>query len=305
MSSKRKLGAGLSLLLKNNNPNSEISNLGDFNFVNLNINFIKPNPNQPRKHFDAEKIEELSESIKLHGLLQPIIVKKIDEQEYSIIAGERRYRAMKLAEFTEIPAIVLNSDEGLFQKALIENIQRENLNIIEEAEAYKLIIEDLQCTHEELSKKISKSRPYITNILRLLSLPDVIVEGLRENKISNSHAKILLSTEDPTYYYEKILEEKLSVRHLDELIKQENGIEESEHKDEEFDVAKILNNKNKVNDSEEIISFDKKVISDIQKQIHEATDLDVHLKIDNNENGSLIIKFKSIEELQNIIKLML
>ena len=158
MSSKRKLGAGLSLLLKNNNPNSEISNFGDFNFVNLNINFIKPNPNQPRKHFDEEKIEELSESIKLHGLLQPIIVKKIDEQEYSIIAGERRYRAMKLAEFTEIPAIVLNSDEGLFQKALIENIQRENLNIIEEAEAYKLIIEDLKCTHEELSKKISKSR---------------------------------------------------------------------------------------------------------------------------------------------------
>lgn len=161
--------------------------------VELDIHSIKPNPFQPRKHFDTTALEELASSIKEHGLLQPILVFADDEEGYSLIAGERRLRASKLAGFSTIKAIIVDiKTERLREVALIENIQREDLNPIDLAQSYKELIEDYGITHEELAKKISKSRTQITNTLRLLTLSLEVQEQLLEGKITQGHAKVLV-----------------------------------------------------------------------------------------------------------------
>lgn len=186
----------------------------------ISLDEIRVNPYQPRKTFDENALNELAESIKIHGIIQPIIVKK-SIKGYEIVAGERRYRASRLAGKTSIPAIIRDfSDEQMMEIAVLENLQRENLNAIEEAEAYKNLMTNLNLNHEELAKKVGKSRSHITNMLGILSLPTVVKNLISENKISMGHARVLSKLEDNAKINElahNVVEQQLSVRELEEM----------------------------------------------------------------------------------------
>ena len=188
----------------------------------IEVSLIKPNPNQPRKIFDEEKLQELSSSIKEHGLLQPIVVVEDEDGTYTLIAGERRLRAHKLANIEEIKAIIVDKDEfKLRELALIENIQRDDLNIIELAFCYAQLLNEHNITHEELSKKVFKSRTSITNTLRLLQLSSYVQQFLATDKISAGHAKMMigLTAEEQKKICDTIIGQKLSVRETEKLIK--------------------------------------------------------------------------------------
>ena len=191
--------------------------------IKVNIDDLRPNPYQPRKVFDEEALKELSESIKEHGVFQPIIIKK-SIKGYEIIAGERRVKASKLAGKKEIPAIIRDfNDTQMMEIALLENLQRENLTAIEEAQAYQKLQETLSLTQEELAKRIGKSRSHITNMLGLLSLPQIIQDDVNNKKITMGHARVLSKLEDREQQKElerKVIEEGISVRKLEELTQQ-------------------------------------------------------------------------------------
>ncbi|QKF73833.1 chromosome partitioning protein [Aliarcobacter faecis] len=189
----------------------------------IDLSLIKPNPNQPRKIFDEEKLQELSESIKEHGLLQPIVVIENSEGTFTLIAGERRLRAHKLANLEQIKAIVVDEDElKLRELALIENIQRDDLNIIELAFCYAQLLNEHNITHEELSKKVFKSRTSITNTLRLLQLSAYVQQAIASDKISAGHGKIMLglTVDEQKMVCDSIVGQKLSVRETEKLVKE-------------------------------------------------------------------------------------
>lgn len=232
METKRKaLGTGLEQLFNSENINFEdvekeiVESASDKDIKNIPISEIRSNPFQPRHSFDEEKLNELAESIKEHGLFQPIIVKK-SIKGYELVAGERRTKAAKLAGYTDIPAIIRDfTDEEMMEVALLENIQREDLNPIEEAEAFDNIIRKTSITQEELAKKISKSRSYITNVIGLVSLPEEVKMLVAEKKLSMAHAKILSKMEDPDYVVAlayKIIKNGMSVRELEAIAKGED-----------------------------------------------------------------------------------
>lgn len=222
---KKGLGKGLAALIENNIDES--SNIDSDEFVvKLNIEEVVQNKNQPRKNFDEDKLNELADSIREHGVIQPIIVKKM-ANNYQIIAGERRFRASKLAGLSEIPAIVKDyNPKEIMEIALIENIQRENLNPIEEAEAYQKLIDALKVTHDELSRKVGKSRTVITNSLRLLKLSDKVKAYVVENKIPGAAARSILSLETPVAQdalADIIIEKGLSVREIEAYVQNRNA----------------------------------------------------------------------------------
>ena len=231
----KKLGRGIASLLAmdddisaivNNSVDKndmQVNDLGENAVVELDINDVIPNPSQPRKTFNDNSLKELSESIKHNGLLQPIVVVKRtgrnDETQYMIVAGERRYRATKLAGMPKIKAIIIALEEkDILRNAIIENIQREDLNPVEEANGYRRIIEDFGYTHEQLAKEVGKSRAHITNLLRILNLPSEVLASLRNNDITLGHAKVLLSVENPMDYLDEIITNQLSVRQLERMI---------------------------------------------------------------------------------------
>ena len=219
------LGRGLDAIFLDNSLAEENTQSGD-NVTGLKISLIDPKRDQPRKYFDKEALEELAASIAEHGLLQPILVREYGEGRYQIIAGERRFRASKLAGLTEIPALVVEKDDATAaQLALIENIQREDLNPLEEAMAYKALAEEYHMTQEELSQKIGKSRSAIANTIRLLDLPDEILTLVASGELSAGHARTLLGANDRDNMIllaQKAVEEDLSVRVLEELVKKFN-----------------------------------------------------------------------------------
>ena len=199
---RRALGKGLEELFNNEQldfnkfEKTIVETTPKEEIIEVEISELRPNPYQPRKVFDESKLEELSLSIKEHGVFQPIIIKK-SIKGYEIIAGERRVKASQMAGLTKIPAIIRNfTDEEMMEIALLENLQRENLNSIEEATAYKKLIDNLAITQEELAKKLGKSRSHITNMLGLLSLPEEIKEMINDNKITMSHARVLSKIEE-------------------------------------------------------------------------------------------------------------
>lgn len=230
---KRALGRGLEELF--NNENLDLDSMerqiyetaSNEEIVDININELRPNPYQPRKTFSDETLRELADSIKEHGVFQPIIVKK-SINGYEIIAGERRFRASKLAGITKIPAIVRAfTDEQMMEIALLENLQRENLNAIEEAMAYKSMIDKLLITQDELAKKVGKSRSHITNTLGLLRLPKEVQQMVAEGKISMGHARVLSKLESNDKIIEmanQIINSKMPVRDL-EAITNNNQVE--------------------------------------------------------------------------------
>lgn len=216
MISKRGLGKGLGALIPENED--EVQN----SVIEIKITDIEPNEKQPRRKFNDESLANLSESIKEHGVVQPIIVRKIGNG-YQIIAGERRWRASRLAGKKTIPAIIKDySNLQVMEIALIENLQREDLNSIEEALAYKSLIEEYKLTQEEISKRIGKSRPAIANSLRLLQLPQKIKDMIAEGKISQGHARALLAIEEEKKQLEiaeRIIDQQLNVRQIERLAK--------------------------------------------------------------------------------------
>ncbi len=214
--SRQALGRGLRSLI----PQVEEDNHAGVE--QISVDSIVPNPFQPRKHFDEEKLDQLVNSIKQHGVLEPIIVRKAAE-DYQIVVGERRWRACSLAGFTTIPAVVRDfSDRQMTEVALIENLQREDLNVIEEAEGYLRLIHEFSLTQEDVALSVGKKRSSVANTLRLLSLDDRVKELVVEGVLSRGHAKVLLSVEDTSerqHLAERIIREDLSVRHLEKIIK--------------------------------------------------------------------------------------
>ncbi len=283
---KKALGRGLEALFNSENLDLDINNIQKLEtkiyesstkeeIVEINLDELRANPYQPRKNFDEEALKELSESIKEHGVFQPIIVKK-SIKGYEIIAGERRVRASKMAGLTKIPAIVRNlSDELMMEIALLENLQRENLNSIEEALAYKSMIEQLQITQEQLALKVGKSRSHITNMLGLLRLPQEVQGMVIDKKISMGHARVLSKIEDDNKIVElanKIVEDKMAVREIEQI---------TDNKDIEKKVKinRHVNNDNNYKYVENILrdKFDTKVkIKDKKIEINFTSDADLN-----------------------------
>ena len=232
----KRLGKGLSALIPEINEEIDKKDIVQIKLIN-----IRPNKNQPRKEFDEEKIKSLSDSIKNVGVLQPIVLKPMEDNNYMIIAGERRYRASILAGKEEIPAIIKDiSVKDIMEIALIENLQRENLNPIEEALAYKGLIENYKATQEELSEVVGKSRPHIANTLRLLNLQDNIIKMIEKGEITAGHGKALLRIEDKEKQLEianRIINEDLSVRAVEEIAKkllENKGVKKPEKKQKDI-----------------------------------------------------------------------
>jgi len=249
MAAKRGLGRGLeSIFADNYSPVEKIvtSTVKKDGIQTLRISEIEPKADQPRKYFDTESLEVLAESISQHGLLQPIIVRQSEGGFYQIIAGERRWRACKMANLTEIPAIVMEADAlKSAEIAIIENVQRENLNPYEEAQAYASLMSEFKLTQEEVSAKVGKSRPAIANTMRLLELPDEVLELLKAGDISAGHARALLGLKDKGIIEDtanKILIRSLSVRDTEDLVKKLNKAYENALKgeDEKADTSDLI-----------------------------------------------------------------
>lgn len=240
MESKRKaLGKGLEQLFNseplnidtlNNYEKEIVSEAKDSDILEIPVDEIRSNPHQPREYFDEESLRELSESIKEHGLIEPIIVKK-SIKGYDLVAGERRTKAARLAGLTKIPAIIRDfTDQQMMEIALIENIQREDLSPIEEATAYKNYIDATGLTQEEVANKFGKSRSYITNLLGLLSLPKYVQKEVMNGTISMSHARVLSKIDDVDMILnlaQKVIDDGISVRELETLSKEENVIKKN------------------------------------------------------------------------------
>ena len=281
------LGKGLEELFSDNNvasfeefENSIIEDAkSNDSIVEISLSELRANPYQPRKNFDEESLEELAASIKEHGVFQPIIVKK-SIKGYDIIAGERRYRASKMAGLTTIPAIIKDfSDEEMMQIALLENLQRENLTAIEEAKAYKKIIETMNITQDELAKKVGKSRSHITNILGLLKLPTSVQDMVLYNQLSMGHARVLSKLDDSEKQEDlaiKVINEDLSVRTLESMIYDNNTTKVEKEKKEK-------NNEYK----------------HVEEYLKEK--LGTTVKVSNDK---LTIKFSSVHDLNRILEIM-
>ncbi|WP_099189726.1 ParB/RepB/Spo0J family partition protein [Tepidibacter mesophilus] len=277
---KNRLGKGLSALIPNNKTVSS-----DKEILNLNIKEIYPNKEQPRKIFDQEKLSVLSESIKNYGILQPIVVKK-EEDGYMIIAGERRFRAAKMAKLKEMPAVVKDLPiKDIMEIALIENLQREDLNAIEEAIAYKSLIENYKVTQEEISEAVGKSRPHITNTLRLLNLDDKVIKLIEEGQITPGHGKALLRIENKNIQYEialRIIKERLSVREVENLSKSMTDKKETKSK--------------KVNKDPFIVN--------IEDKLRDLFGTKVNI-LKGKKKGRIEIEYYSDEELEGILEQIL
>jgi len=245
-------------------------------FKIVQIKDIQKNPYQPRKEFSKEKIQELAQSIKENGLIQPIIVRKSPVLGYEILAGERRYRASIAAGLSEVPVIVKQlSDQDMILHSIIENLQRENLNPIEEAKAYQSLI-DKGFTHTEIAEKMGKSRPYITNLVRLLGLPKHILIEVESGRLSQAHARLLiqLSSDKQDELLNRIQTENLSVRQVEQILQKtkKSSKKEKDHfvKDEEQKLKKILG-------------------------------LDVQIKLQKKDSGKISISFHNQDEYQQFI----
>ena len=242
----------------------------------ISITDIQKNPYQPRKEFDREKLDELAQSIKENGVIQPIIVRQSPVIGYEILAGERRYRASLLAGLTSIPAVVKQlSDQEMMVQSIIENLQRENLNPIEEARAYESLVEK-GFTHAEIADKMGKSRPYISNSIRLLSLPDAILSEVENGKLSQAHARSLvgLNKEQQDYFFQRIIEEDISVRKLEALLteKKQKKLQKNDY-----------------------------FIQNEEEQLKKLLGLDVEIKLSKKDSGKIIISFSNQEEYSRII----
>ena len=270
------LGRGLDALLDNDNTEEMSQNL-----MNLNIDEIEPGEYQPRKKMDEQGLVELSESIRSQGIMQPILVRKKNNGRYEIIAGERRWQASKKAGMKEIPVLIKEiSDSSALAMALIENIQREDLNIIEEAQGIKRLLEEFKMTHEEAAVALGKSRVAVSNILRLLNLSNYVQNLLLENKIEMGHARALisLSSDEQAMLCQKIILLNLTVRDVEKIVAGEGPNKKNEKKDHNQDLVNLEN------------------------EVSEKIGMKVSINHKTKGNGILKIDYPNIEQLQAILK---
>ena len=276
---KKSLGKGLdSLIRSNDSPNSSNVNKKS----ELFITDLLPNSDQPRKKFDEESLRDLSESIKVHGLLQPITVKNNDDGKFTIIAGERRWRASQIAGIKKVPVNIINiGDKNLFELALVENVQREDLNPVEAAMAIKDLIEKYNFSNEQLIKVTGKKRASISNTLRILELPKKVLNWIIEGKVSRGHAVALLALDNESEiikFAEQIIKKNLSVRDIEKISR----------------VRKIEKNLN-MSDNRNIY------LDNLKKEMETQTGLTIKVKGSTNK-GKVEIRYDSLEELNNLIK---
>lgn len=281
------LGRGLDALIST----ETVRTSGSSSIGEIPLEQIEANPNQPRQEFDEESLQELAASIVELGVIQPITLRRTGEEQYQIIAGERRFRASQLAGKDTIPAYILDAtDENTMEMALIENIQREDLNAMEIALAYQQLIEQHNLSQEQLSKRVGKGRATIANFLRLLRLPAIIQVALKEKKIDMGHARALLSLEDPAAQialFKEIQEKGYSVRQVEEIVRESKQASESAGSPE-------ANAKSEAPQQ-------NAVFHQLKKQLTHFFQTPVQLTCNNKGAGKISIKFKSEEELERII----
>ena len=275
MNKENKLGMGLGALLSTNSNKNQTNS----SVQKINISQIVPNPSQPRKNFKDEELKELSSSIKNQGLIQPIIVKPTDDNQFQIIAGERRWRACQLNGMHEVDCVIKEIDEkSILEAALIENIQREDLNVIEEANAYKGLIDIKGISNENLAKLIGKSPSHVSNILRLLELDTKIQEMVIQGDLSMGHARALIGVPDAINKAKEIIEKKLSVRQVEKI------------------TSEFKNNKTKKT------SKDPNIV-DLEKELSDKIGLKTSIQFnENGSSGSLTLYYSDLNQLDDLMK---
>ena len=273
--SKKGLGRGLSSLI------------GDSEFKiknnNISISSIMPNKFQPRKKFEKESLNELSNSIKERGIIQPLIVRKSEDEinRYELIAGERRLQAAQTAGLHEVPVLIIKADNlKSLELAIIENVQRKDLNVIEEAKGYKRLIDEFSYDQEKVSKFIGKSRSYIANSLRVLSLPDFIIKLIEEEKLTFGHAKILVGLKNSETIAKKIVLKNLSVRQTENLVKILKGTQKSKI---------FLRDSNLIN---------------LENSIKDKIGINISIKNKKNNTGQIVFEYKNLEQLNRLIMVL-
>ena len=283
MGKKPRLGRGLGALISTEEPTAAV---GSTIFNEVPISQIKPNPNQPRKDFDEESLQELAISIKNNGIISPITLRKISDNEYQIVAGERRYSASIIASLEKIPAYIREaSEEQVMEMALIENIQREDLNAIEIALRYNSLCATLNLTQEALAERIGKKRATITNYLRLLRLPAEIQIGIKNKVIEMGHARAIAGISDAQMQlkiYNEVVKKQASVRQTEEMVR------------------KALN----PNENQNTPSFNSEEYTKLQNSLSTLFNSKIKLKYNENGKGSISIPFKNDEDLSRIMSLL-
>lgn len=285
------LGKGIRALLNNideeikDNPEEVVRELSS-SVAMIPVAAVEVNPFQPRKDFDDDALSELSDSIKTYGLIQPITVRRLNDRQYQLISGERRTRAARLAGLTEIPAYIrIADDQGMLEMALVENIQREDLNAIEIAITYQRLVDECNITHESMSDRVGKKRSTITNYLRLLKLNPEIQQAIKLNRISMGHARALVGVNDialQLMLFRQITKEELSVRAVEDLIRKYNEQKGNKSK---------LKNSNVLPD----------IYRNIQDELSHKLGTKVHLKLKGSGVGEILIKFGSDNELNRLL----
>ena len=268
----KKLGRGLGSLLSSGNKE-------DKNFKFINISEIQANQNQPRKNFKKDELQELANSIKSQGILQPIVVRPIENDQYEIIAGERRWRGAQIAGIHEIPALIKNiSNEAVKEVALIENIQRENLNSVEEARAYKTILNNNNTDYEKLSQSVGKSKSHISNTIRLLELDEEILQYIVSGKLTMGHARALIGVPNALEFAKEIINKKLNVRQT------------------EKNTSSFKKTKNKKNPKDPNIA-------DLEKELSEKIGLKTSIHFNKEgSSGSLTLYYSDFDQLDSIMQ---
>ena len=303
---KTGLGSGLGSLFVDNAPEA-IANKGDISV--LRITHIEPKKTQPRKDFKREALSELADSISKHGIIQPIVVRSLPSGYYQIIAGERRWRAAKMVGLDEVPVVIRNVDElTAAEMTMVENLQREDLNPIEEARGYKYLSEHYNLTQEEISRQVAKSRSVIANALRLLSLPEDVVKYIEDGELSSGHARSILSLDDPEQQLDlaqKIIKNTLSVRETEKTVRMlknllytEDNLEDSQEQKNQTEAA-ISNNSKKI---EELYlqNLQEKISGVFGRKVY----ISAQTKKGASQSGKLEIEYKNNEDLESIIKIL-
>lgn len=287
MARKNVLGRGLGALIDDSDM-KKLEQLGSISEINIDL--IETNPYQPRSKFGEEGLNELASSIKELGIIQPITVRQLDEGRFQLITGERRYRAAIIAGLKKIPAYLrIADDQAMLELALVENIQREDLDPVEIAISYQRLIEECQLTQENLSDRVGRKRSTISNYLRLLKLPAEIQLGVREEKLSMGHARTLINIEDPQTQikvFYRVIDEELSVRKTEELVRQMN-------RNTFKDTSKI----------ERRLKLNKE-FEELTQHISKYFNTEVQFRVNENGKGKIVIPFENPEEMERIIGIL-
>jgi ParB family chromosome partitioning protein len=288
MAKKNALGRGLDALIDTSSANA---NNNQKTHNEIDVNLIEANPYQPRSDFDEEALQELSESIKELGVIQPITVREVGDRKYQLISGERRLRASKLAGLEKIPAFIrVADDQGMLEMALVENIQREDLNSIEVAISYQRLMDECNLTQETLSQRVGKKRSTVANYTRLLNLPAKIQLGIRDEKISMGHARALLALKDDEtqlMIFDQILKYDFSVRRVEDIVRELNNDDTTTKKQTK---KKVLST------ADDYVQ--------LQKHLSNCFASNVEFKRNTKGNGKIVIPFKNDEDLERIIAIL-